>query len=224
MSMMKERGVRSDSSWLRGAIPCAVLVLAVMLCGPVSRAHGIYMTMDASKTAAGSVKLCVGLDAGGQKVAGTQNDLIWDGSCANLKADSCAAVPDSKKPLHGNTPANAQSTYRALVFALDNVDPIRDGQLYCCEFELTGAGDGCCAVRLDRLGASDSVGTAISTSSNPEKLCLATGAAAAGGAPPPVAPAPGATANAGGGRWLWVVLIAVAVVLVAILIARGRPS
>lgn len=220
MSMINEGRVRSAYGWLR-TIRRAVIVLGLLLCVPVSRAHGIYMTMDASKTAAGSVKLCVGLDSGGQKVAGTQNDLVWDGSCANLKADSCAAVPDAKKPLHGNTPANLQTTYRALLFALDNVDPIRDGKLYCCEFELTGTGDGCCAVRLDRMGASDPVGGTIATSANPEKLCLATGAAAVGGAPPPIAPAPG---PAGGGPWTWLVLVAVAVVLVAILIVRGRSS
>ena len=158
--MMNERRGRLEQGWRR-RMQRAVLVLALMLGVPVSRASAVFMTMDAAKTDAGAVKLCLGLDAGGQKVAGTQNDLIWDSSCANLKASSCAAVPESKKPLHGNMPANAPSTYRALVFALDNVDPIRDGPLYCCEFDLTGPGDGCCAVRLERLGASDSVGTAV---------------------------------------------------------------
>ena len=92
-------------------------------------------------------------------------------------------MPDSKKPLHGNAPANMPSTYRALVFALDNVDPIRDGKLYCCEYELTGGGDACCPVRFERLGASDPVGNALTTNGKPEKLCLATGATAAGAAP-----------------------------------------
>ena len=90
-------------------------------------------------------------------------------------------MPDAKKPLHGNTPPNLQSTYRALVFALDNVDPMRDGALYCCEYELTGKGDGCCAVHFERLGASDPVGNALPTTGNPEKLCLATGVAPRGG-------------------------------------------
>jgi hypothetical protein len=197
--------------------------LVLLLSAPASRALGVYLSMDAAKGEGNVVKLCIGLDSGGQKVAGTQNDLIWDSSCANLKAGSCAAVPDSKKPLHGNTPANLQSTYRALVFALDNVDPIRDGKLYCCEFEMSGAGDGCCAVRFDRLGASDPVGTALSTTGNPDKLCLASGAAPAGAAPAaPAAAAPKPPAE--GGKWLWLVLIGVAVVLVAILILRGRSS
>ena len=219
MSMTNSAVVCPDGCWLsRGAWSAA---LALALCLPASRALAIYMTMDASKTESGAVKLCVGLDSGGDKVAGTQNDLIWDASCSNLKPNSCAAVPDSKKPLHGNTPPNLQSTYRALVFALDNVDPIRDGQLYCCEFELTGKGDGCCAVRFDRLGSSDPVGNALTTTGNPEKLCLLTGAAAAG-EQPPAAPAP--PPAAGGGRWLWVLLTGIAVLLVAILILRGRTQ
>jgi hypothetical protein len=208
------------NEWPRRA---AAVALALALCGSAMPAFGASLTLDATKTESGSVKLCVGLDSAGQKVAGTQNDLVWDAACANLKPNSCAAVPDSKKPLHGNTPPSLPSTYRALVFALDNVDPIRDGKLYCCEFELTGTGDACCAVRFDRLGASDPVGTALAATGNPETLCLASGAAAAGAAPA-AAPAPGPAAEKGGGRWLWVVLIAVAVILVAILILRGRAS
>src|SRR5215470_2711062 len=211
MVMMHEIVRRAGRcAWLLGA----GLAMA-LLCLPASRAAAVYVTMDAAKTDSGTVKLCVGLDAGGQKVAGTQNDLIWDASCSNLKANSCAAVPDSKKPLHGNTPANLQSTYRALVFALDNVDPIRDGKLYCCEFELKGTGDGCCAVRFDRLGASDPVGTALTTTGNPEKLCLVSGAAPAGAAAPAAAAPP--PPAAGAGPW-WLLLIGIAVVLVAILI------
>ena len=137
MAMMHEVTVRPDRRWwLRGA----ALMVVLAVCGATPRAFGVSLTLDAAKTATGSVQLCVGLDSAGAKVAGTQNDLVWDASCANLKASTCAAVPDSKKPLHGNTPANLQSTYRALVFALDNVDPIRDGKLYCCEFELKGGG------------------------------------------------------------------------------------
>lgn len=221
MSMMNAVVMRSRGRWLWHSAFSAALVL--LLCAPASRALGIYMTMDSAKTDSGSMKLCVGLDSGGQKVAGTQNDLIWDATCANLKAGSCAAVPDAKKPLHGNTPANLQSTYRALVFALDNVDPIRDGKLYCCEFELTGSGDACCAVRFDRLGSSDPVGNALSTTGNPEKLCLASGAAPAG-AQPAAPPAAAPTPPTGGGQWKWLILVGVAVVLVAILILRGRSS
>src|SRR5262249_36828903 len=147
MSMMNAVRMRlGEGAWMRRA--CCAALLLLMLCVPATRARAIYMTMNASKTETGTVKLCIGLESGGQKVAGTQNDFIWDSSCSSLKANSCAAIPDAKKPLHGNTPPTLKDTYRALVFALDNVDPIRDGLLYCCEFDMSGAGDGCCAVKF----------------------------------------------------------------------------
>jgi hypothetical protein len=217
MAMMTDAMKLTRNEWLRRA---AAAALALALCGSATRALGVALTLDAAKTDARSVKLCVGLDSAGQKVAGTQNDLIWDAGCANLKPNSCAAVPDSKKPLHGNTPPNLPNTYRALVFALDNVDPIRDGPLYCCEFELTSS-DPCCAVRFDRLGASDPVGNAQTTVGKPDRLCLATGAAAAGEAPaaPPAAAPPSESSN-----WIWLALIGAAVVVVAILVLRGRNT
>jgi hypothetical protein len=222
METMHEVTVRPQRRWLQ-RMGMVIVVLAV--CGATPRAFGASLTLDAAKTATGTVQLCVGLDSAGAKVAGTQNDLVWDASCANLKANTCAAVPDSKKPLHGNTPANLQSTYRALVFALDNVEPIRDGKLYCCEFELKGGGDACCAVKFDRLGASDPVGNALGTTGNPEKLCLATGAAAVEAAAPPAAPpAPAPGPETGSRGWLWVLLIGVIVVVIAVLVMRGRAS
>jgi hypothetical protein len=207
---------------LRWIVTGTVLVLGsiVLLGAAATRAGAVYMTMASTKEEGGVVKLCIGVDSGGQKVAGTQNDLVWDASCASLKADTCAAVPDSKKPLHGNQPPNLTATYRALVFALDNVDPVRDGLLYCCDVAVTAPGDGCCAVRFDRLGASDPSGNALDTLGNPPQLCLATGAAPPGAA----VPAAPAASSAGGGQWVWVLLIGVVVVIVAALLLRGRSA
>jgi len=184
-------------------------------------AAAVNMTMEATNGEAGTIRLCVGLDSAGQKVAGTQNDLIWDSACANIKKDSCAAIPDSKKPLHGNVPPSLPNTYRALVFALDNVDPMRDGALYCCDFEVTKKVD-CCSVKLDRLGASDPTGHALATTGVPPQLCLGGGSAPA--APlAPQAPAPSAAPSAGGGTpWVWIGLAAVAVVVVSVLATRKK--
>jgi len=197
-------------------------VLLLLAAGP---AAAVNMTMEATKSDGGAMRLCIGLDSTGLKVAGTQNDLIWDAKCANLKAGSCAAIPDSKKPLHGNTPPSLQSTYRALVFALDNVDPIRDGMLYCCDFEMT-APDPCCEVRFDRLGASDPVGNALDMVGVPPKLCLASGGEPKAGAaaPPAAPPAAAAPASEGGSSLLWIGLAVVAVVVVAALLMRGKKS
>jgi len=183
-------------------------------------AAAVNLTLEATNADGGAKRVCVGLDSAGEKVAGTQNDLVWDGGCATLRKDSCAAVPDANKPLHGNVPPSLSNTYRALVFALDNVDPIRDGALYCCDFEITDATD-CCSVKLDHLGASDPVGNALATTAVPPQLCLGGGAAPAAAAeqPPDAAPT-----DAGGGTpWLWIGLIAV-VVIVAALVATRRKS
>ena len=197
----------------------AILALTACLAAPGS-AQAVNLTMEATKSDGGAVRVCVGLDSTGQKVAGTQNDLIWDGSCAALKANSCTAVPEAKKPLHGNTPPSLPNTFRALVFALDNVDPIRDGALYCCDFEMT-ANPECCNIKFDRLGVSDPVGTALEVVGQPAQLCLNTGAAPAGAAAAPPAAAP--TAPVSGTPWLWIGLIGAAVV-VAVLLAARRKS
>jgi hypothetical protein len=197
----------------------AALVLAASLAAPTA-ADAVSLTLEATKSEGGAIRVCVGLDSTGQKIAGTQNDLVWDGSCAALKANSCAAVPDAKKPLHGNTPPNLPNTYRALVFALDNVDPIRDGALYCCDFGLTATPE-CCAVRFDRLGVSDPVGNALPVTGQPPQLCLNTGAAAPGEAVP-AAPATTPPAGEPGTPWLWIGLIGAAVVVAVLLAARRR--
>jgi hypothetical protein len=195
----------------------ATLAVAVLLGAP-GAALAVNLTMEATKSDAGAVRVCVGLDSTGQQVAGTQNDLVWDGSCAALKANSCAAVPDSKKPLHGNSPPSLQNTFRALVFALDNVDPIRDGALYCCDFEMTASPE-CCSVKFDRLGVSDPTGKALDVAAQPAQLCLNTGAAAPAAAAP-VAAAPAAAVT--GTPWLWIGLIGAAVVVAVLLAARRR--
>lgn len=197
----------------------AALALVAGLAAP-HPAGAVNLTMEATKSDAGAIRVCVGLDSAGQKVAGTQNDLVWDGACAGLKAGSCAAVPDSKKPLHGNMPPNLPNTYRALVFALDNVDPIRDGALYCCDFELTASPE-CCAIKFDRLGVSDPVGNALAVNGQPPQLCLNTGAAAPAGAVP-AAPAAAPPAAPSSGSWLWIGLIAAAVVIAVLVAARKK--
>ncbi len=225
MPMMRKAVSSRGQRALQVTVAQFALVLAVSLATPAAPAAAVYMTMNATKTEGGGVHLCVGVESGGQKVAGTQNDLVFDASCAALKPETCAAVPDAKKPLHGNAVKDDPTRYRALVFALDNVDPVRDGPLYCCDFTLKGGGDACCPVRFDRLGVSDPTGGTLEVSGNPAQLCLATGAAPAGAAAPPAAQPPAPTsATRGGNQWIWVVLIAIAVIVVAVLILRGRAQ
>jgi MYXO-CTERM domain-containing protein len=133
------------------------------------RAEGV--TVDAPGDVA---QLCVSLDSGGAEVAGTQNDLVWDGSCATLpNSASCEINPATGKQLQGGFPPQFDFTFRALVLSLADVDPIPDGPLYCCSFTVEGDPGTCCPVELVRVGASDPRGTALSTSANTAQLCVA---------------------------------------------------
>lgn len=188
------------------------LVVALALT-PAAQAVNITMT-SGGVDESGKARLCVGLDSAGATVAGTQNDLLWDGACATLAKEDCVVSSHHGKPLHGSLPLGTENTYRALVFALDNVDPMADGELYCCDFKVTVAGsDDCCPVTIGRLGSSDSVGTALNTVGSPDRLCLVSGAAVA---PVEVEIGPGVMA------WLWPVLIVLAVVIVVVLVLRSK--
>src|SRR6516165_8852390 len=60
--------------------------------------------------------VCVTLESGGAQIAGTQNDLVWDPSCATLSDPSaCRINPANGKQLFGDLVHQASYTYRALV-------------------------------------------------------------------------------------------------------------
>ena len=54
----------------------AAFSLGALLAVPTA-ARAVNMTLEATKSDGGAVRVCVGLDSAGQKVAGTQNDLVW---------------------------------------------------------------------------------------------------------------------------------------------------
>jgi len=123
--------------------------------------------------------MCVSLDSGGQEVAGTQNDLVWDGFCATFL--ECRVDPASGKELHGRQQNSEDFRYRVLVLSLLDVDPIPDGGLYCCDFQVEAAAGSCCAVEVVNAGGSDPQGNALSLDAGPPaRLCVEP--TAAGGA------------------------------------------
>ncbi len=206
----------------RNVVFAAAFAGAVLLSSAVP-ALAVDFKLDRRSSDGDKVKVCVGLDSRGASVAGTQNDLVFDESCASLTQADCAASEHHGKPLHGSIPANETSTFRSLVFALDNVDPMKDGDVYCCDFTLRGSGDGCCAVEMTRLGVSDPQGVSLDFQAVPAKLCLTgegqpapAAAAVSEQAPAPQAPAEGA-------NWRWVVLLGVAV-LAVLFFALRRAS
>ncbi|MEO8604791.1 MAG: hypothetical protein ABI629_19635 [bacterium] len=131
-------------------------------------------TVDAPGAAA---DLCLSLQTGGADIAGTQNDLVWDGNCATLRDESqCFATGTHGKSLLGKLLTNQDFTYRALILSLSDVDPIDSGVLYCCHFIAEADPGSCCNVNITGAGASDSRGNAVGVGGAPGKLCVASGA------------------------------------------------
>lgn len=116
-------------------------------------------------------EVCMTLDSEGESIAGTQNDLVWDGACATL--GECRVDPSTRKDLSGRFQNNEDFRYRALVLSLFDVDPIRDGRLYCCDFQVDAAARSCCEVRTVDAQAADPNGNALSLGLGaPAQLCV----------------------------------------------------
>jgi hypothetical protein len=121
--------------------------------------------------------VCVTLRSGGTIVAGTQNDLVWDGTCAILpSASACHGNPATGKSLSTAILPTDDFRLRALVLSLTDVDPIPDGSLYCCTFTVDAAPGACCPLSVTNVGASDPTGHALATTGNAADLCVAGGA------------------------------------------------
>lgn len=184
---------------------CAILLSA-------SFASAVELKLQRRASEPGKGRVCVVLDSDGVDVAGTQNDLRFDSTCAGLEQANCVAAKQHGKPLHGSLPANEPSTFRSLVFALDNVDPMIEGDVYCCDFTIKGEGDGCCQVEMTRVGLSDPQGVALDATVKEDRVCLLgegkDAAVAVDFQEAPAAPAEKASSSP---SWLWVAVVAAAV-------------
>jgi hypothetical protein len=117
--------------------------------------------------------VCVALSTGGAEVAGTQNDLNWDGTCASLADErSCFVTGSHGKQLSAATTCG-DFCLRAIILSLTDVDPIPDGQLYCCQFAVEAAPGSCCPIAVVNVGASDPQGRALVTNGHTADLCVA---------------------------------------------------
>ena len=149
----------------------ATMALALLLAAPAWGASLDISSADVAQP--GDVaEVCVTLDGEGQEVAGTQNDLVWDGTCATF-LDECRVDPATGKDLNGRIQGSEDFRYRALVLSLTDVDPIPDGGLYCCDFQVEAAAGSCCAVEVVNAGGSDPQGNALPLDAGPPaQLCV----------------------------------------------------
>jgi hypothetical protein len=212
---MHDRQRQRDSR--RTAFPLALLLLAA---GPWSAAAVTLEVTTATVAQPGdTARLCVLLRTEGKTVAGTQNDLTWDASCATLAdKDRCEANPSHGKGLNAAIPPGSPNTLRAFVLSLTDVDPIPDTELYCCSFTSKLSEQGtCCEVGISRAGASTPDGVAIETQGKGGRFCLGVAPAVAAPAAPPAPPPSG-----GIEPWVIGAVVLAAVVLAAVLLLRKR--
>ncbi len=160
---------------MRMRVGVAVLVGIAMW----ARAAAAVVQLEADSVtvaaAGGLAEVCVRLDSGGQEVAGTENRLVWDGSCVSgpSGAEGCYVAGSHGKDLSWNYLAGADFTLKALVLSLSDVDPIPDGELYCCAFTAEAAAGSCCPLSVVAAGASDPQGNALVAEGNDAQVCVA---------------------------------------------------
>jgi hypothetical protein len=118
--------------------------------------------------------ICIMLATNGNQVAGTQNSLSWDGTCATVTdPPNCYAVGSHGKQVSRDLTHQPDFTLKVLVLALDNVEPIPDGPLYCCDFEGEADPGQCCPVTVVGAAASDPSGGKVAAMGNSATICTA---------------------------------------------------
>lgn len=162
----------------------AILACAALALGGMSQPAAAAVSMSASSAQVSNPgdfgTICVALATNGESVAGTQNDLSWDGACATLDESNCSAAGTHGKQLSGKLIPQRDFVYRALVLSLTDVDPIDDGLLYCCRFQAEAAPGQCCDIKMSNAQASDPRGEAIAALTNTAKLCVSNSGSSGG--------------------------------------------
>ncbi len=153
----------------------AATVVAFLISLTCAQAATINLTSDTVERAGDTGTICVNLvTRGGERVAGTENLLVWDGDCATILDGTCEANPAHGKNLSGVVQQQRDFTYKGLVLSLTDTDPMPAGELYCCDFVAAADPGGCCRIRIGSPGGSDPEGNSLSVGAgNPGQLCVA---------------------------------------------------
>lgn len=163
----------------RNLLHCLAAVAALAMAAQIAGAATITVSSATVQDPADPARLCVGLVLDAEElVAGTENELAWDGACATLLEETCAANPAHGKDLSGAIQAGEDFRYKALVLSFTDTDPIPAGDLYCCDFsvQVPAPGD-CCPVSVEAPGSSDQEGNPLTTTAGaPGQVCLSSDA------------------------------------------------
>lgn len=174
--------------------PCCAALAVAFFQLTAAPAAAIVMRLEPTTATVGgagdTARFCVELGGEGVTIAGTQNDIVWNGDCATLIR--CQASPAAGKPLSANIRPNSYFTLTAIMLSLGDLDPIPDGSLYCCDFRVETAEPGsCCPLSLQRARVSDPQARGADARTMGAQICVADSAPAGGagarrGAPGPV--------------------------------------
>jgi MYXO-CTERM domain-containing protein len=159
------------------------LVAVILFSGASAEAVSLGVSSATVSQPGGAAQVCVSLVTGGQEVAGTQNDLVWDGTCMSLNDNGCSAAGSHGKQVNTRIQNSADFRMRVLVLSLSDVDPIDDGVLYCCNVQGEAPAGSCCSISVVNTGASDSKGNAVGgVGGNTGRVCTQGGGGSGGGA------------------------------------------
>lgn len=144
------------------------VLAGAMLWAPAAPAVVLRVSDDLAAAPGDTVEVAVSLASGSDRVAGTQNDLelmpplFWTGDapCVANPAIDKGATAFAFGPCQRG---GACDRVRAIVIALDNVDPIPDGsELYRCRVGVGPAAPaGVYSIAVTNPGASDPEGNAL---------------------------------------------------------------
>lgn len=162
---------------MRGArdLVLTVVLGTAFLTGAAERATAAAISVtSATVNQPGDVaQVCAVLSGSGGQIAGTQNDLEWDGTCATLPEPApCSEVPGHPKRLSKTISRDVSFRFRGIMLSFGDIDPMPDGPMYCCRFQVEADPGRCCQVRVVGAAGSSPGGEPIAVSNgSPGQLC-----------------------------------------------------
>ncbi len=118
---------------------------------------------------AADANLCVTMSGSNGQVGGLQMDLVWDGGCmtavhAQGDAAKCRSNPATGKNVQTKITGNGM---RAIFLSMSDNSPAPDGDLFCCAFTTSQAGQ-CCSVNIGNLILASPTGARLYASDLPD--------------------------------------------------------
>ena len=143
----------------RFAVVILIAATAVLLGQPAFAATFYAPPINAQP--GGNANVCVWMSGGNDQVAGLQMDISWDAKCmvpaSGGSRPKCRSNPDTGKTVQSAT--RGATTLRAIMISFSDVDPIPDGELFCCEFRVVDQPAGnACSLAVSNVIASTPTG------------------------------------------------------------------